>query len=216
MKKIVLFSLIFSVFYLTSCVRMSGTRTVEKDFPIESLYNDFIKNYPNYNANDATMQETNEAFVALVKDTMYKCNLFEGVPVKLRMVNKTNDSTYVAQFQSWIKPTGFEFHYNISEINFDVFGVVPDSLVPYLKDDNYYTFEGNYISNVEFPVMEALLGKDTYGITAMFGIDRDITFKDMVSLDFAYMFYEFTSIKPFGGRAMEEVSTEEWKKRTAN
>ncbi len=204
MKKSTFFLVVLVACVLMGCVRVSKSNgQVEKDLPIEAFYKDFIKDYPNYNANDATRQEAFDAFVVAVKDTIDKCNIFEGVPVKLQTVNKIKDGTYVAQFQSWINPNGFDYRHGIYKVCFDVIGVVPDSIVPQLKDDEYYTFEGNYISNVEFHVMEALLGRETIGITASFGVEQDYIFEDKVSLHFAYMYYDFTSIKPFVGRECE-------------
>lgn len=217
MKKTCLF-LLGTILFLSSCVQNSSqqTRTIEADLPIETLFHNFMNEHPNFDTNDITRKEVYDAFVVLLKDTIEKCNLFEGVPVKLNTINKTKSGKYVAHFQSWIAPHNFDYRYNIGKICFDVIGAVSDSLALTLSDKNYYTFSGNYISNITFDVMERLLEKGTTGITTDFGMSKDVLFSDEFSLGFAYMYYDFKEIKPFTGRAKEEVSYEEWRKRTNN
>lgn len=215
MKKILSVFLLGIVLFLSSCVDTSQqTRTIEADLPIENLFSNFMSKHPNFDTNDITRKEVYDAFVVMVKDTIEKCHLFEGVPVKLATINKCKNGKYVAHFQSWITPTNFDYRYKITKICFDVVGVVPDSLALTLSDKSYYTFSGDYISNINFEVMERLLERGTTGITFDFGMEKDVLSRDEFSLHFAYMLYDFKEIKPFAGRAKEEVSYEEWRRRT--
>lgn len=87
-------------------------------------------------------------------------NLFDGISVKLRAINKTKKQGYVAQFISWVEPITFDFHY-VQDIAFDVFCTIPDSLATTLKEDEHYILDGIYAGHLTYDECVQMLGLRT-------------------------------------------------------
>jgi hypothetical protein len=103
-------------------------------------------------------------------------NLFDGIPVKLKTINKNKRlGGYVAQFYSWVEPYNFDFHY-VSEINFDVFCVIPDSLAITLQEDKHYIVDGTYAGHLTYYKCTQFLGKTTSVWNPIVEIEKDKTY----------------------------------------
>lgn len=172
MKKIIF---ILVVIVVSSC-NIPQYKTIEVDLPMESFVNNFLKGKPNFFNNDITIEEGNKEFIKALSDTLKtvdgKMNLFDGIPVRLKTINKTKKLGYVAQFDSWIEPNNFDYHY-VSEINFDVFCVIPDSLIVTLKEDKHYILDGVYVSNLTYDKCVQMLGKRTSVWSPMVCIQKE-------------------------------------------
>jgi hypothetical protein len=154
--------------------------SVETDLPMEGFINDFLTNNPNFFNNDITIEEGNKVFIKNLEDTLKttdgRMNLFDGIPVRLRTINKNKRlGGYVAQFDSTISPYGFKFHY-VSDINFDVFCIIPDSLATTLKEDEHYILDGVYVGHLTYNKCVQTLGKDTWVWNPIVEIKKDKTY----------------------------------------
>lgn len=180
MKKF--FILYILTFIICSCNFTPQPRyeSVEIDLPMEGFINEFFTNNPNFFNNDVTIEEGNKVFIKNLEDTLKttdgRMNLFDGIPVKLETINKNKRlGGYVAQFESWIEPDNFDFHY-VSEINFDVFCQIPDSLVTTLKEDKYYVLDGVYVGHLTYNDCVQMLGKTTRVYSPIVEIEKDKIF----------------------------------------
>lgn len=211
MKKI--FILCLMAFVMCSCNFTPTPQYVEKeiDLPMEIFINDFLNDNPNFFNNDATIEEGNKDFIKALSDTLNtsegRMNLFDGIPLRLKAINKTKKLGYVAQFDSWIKPNGFNFHY-VSGINFDVFCVIPDSLVTTLKDDKHYLLDGTYVGNLTYNESVQMLGKRTSVWNPKVGIEKDISFHSEYyqrKVNLGCVLLLFDNIKEFNRREIKIV-----------
>lgn len=180
MKKIIFIS--FIAFALCSCDLTPKPKyeLVEIDLPMESFINDFFIDNPNIFNNDITIEEGSKKFINKLSDSLKtvegKMNLFDGFPLRLKAIKKNKKLGYVAQFDTWIKPRNFDYHY-VSEINFDVFCVIPDSLVTTLKEDEYYILDGVYLGNLTFSMCEQMMNYDYISVwSPKVEISKDKTF----------------------------------------
>lgn len=131
-------------------------------------------------------------------DTLEVFNILKGIPVKLQRINETQGRC-VAQFQSWIKPDGFKYKNNINNIYFDVIGTIPDSLSTLIKENVYYTFEGNFISRVDgIRMLETMLGKTTRAYTNAICIEKD--YADYISVSIGILYFDLNRVEIFKGR----------------
>lgn len=180
MKKF--FILCLMAFVMCSCnfTPVPQYESVETDLPMEGFINDFLTNNPNFFNNDATIEEGNKVFIKMLEDTLKttdgRMSLFDGIPVRLKTINKNKRlGGYVAQFDSWIEPDNFDFHY-VKEINFDVFCIIPDSLVTTLKEDKHYILDGTYAGHLTYNKCNQILGKSTSVWNPIVEIKKDKTF----------------------------------------
>lgn len=138
--------------------------TVVVDLPIETFVKDFLDENPNLFNNDITLKEGSTRFIDSLADTLKTTNgrmfLFDNVPLRLQTINKNKKLGYVAQFNSWITPINFDFHY-VGEIGFDVFCVIPDSLAYTLKENKHYILDGTYVNHLTYNQSCNILGKTT-------------------------------------------------------
>lgn len=176
------FILCLMAFVMCSCnlTPVPQYESVEVDLPMEGFINDFLTNNPNFFNNDVTIEEGNKVFIKNLEDTLKtadgKMKLFDGIPIRLKTINKNKRlGGYVAQFDSWIEPYNFDFHY-VSEINFDVFCIIPDSLATTLKEDEHYILDGVYAGHLTYNKCTQFLGKSTSVWTPIVEIKGDKTY----------------------------------------
>lgn len=135
MKKLLFLFVGFVV--LASC-NSPKTQKVYITFPVEQWVMDYVKKHPNCMNNEITKKQTNYDLIKAVDDSTHK-NWLEGIPVKLKTINKVNDK-YIALF-------GLDYAYGLtykaplSDVKFDIITEVPESLVPQLKKDEVYTLK---------------------------------------------------------------------------
>ena len=203
MRKFLFFLSLTLVISMASCIKPGErTRMVDKKLPIEELVDTFMKQNPSYLNNDITMEEGDKEFQKIVIDTA--TNYIEGIPMRLVTINK-NGKAYMGQFESWIKPNGFEYQVPVYEVYFDVLTVIPDSLVNTLKEEEYYLLEGSVIQRMAgIEVMETLLGKNTIAYTNDFGIRKDDNWDDKYEVSLGLIYFHATTIKPFTKREQIE------------
>lgn len=214
MKKVFIYC--FTLVVMCSCNITPAPRyeTVEIDLPIENFINDFLSDNPNFFNNAATMESGNQDFIKGLSDTLNtsegRMNLFDGIPLRLKTINKTKELGYVAQFDSWIEPAGFIFHY-VSDINFDVFCAIPDSIVPTLKEDEYYILDGTYAGNLTYNECVQCLGKITSVYNPIVGIEKDNSFHIEYyqrKVNLGCMLVLFEDIKPYVSRETKTIKIE--------
>jgi hypothetical protein len=184
---------------------------IEVDLPMENFINDFLNDKPNFFNNDITIEEGNQDFIRILSDTLNtsegRMNLFDGIPLRLKTINKTKKLGYVAQFDSWIEPNGFDFHY-VSDINFDVFCVIPDSVVTTLKEDKHYLLDGTYVGNLTYNESVQVLGKRTSVWSPKIGIEKDNSFHSEYyqrKVNLGCVLLLFDNIKEFNRREIKIV-----------
>lgn len=195
MRKILFTFSICSIFLMAGCGPKAPKQKEVVKLPIESLVENFMSEHSNYLNNNVTMEEGDKAFYKIFMDTTK--NYLEGVPVKLRTINK-NGKTYMAQFQCWTSPNNFDFNPPVYCINGDILTAIPDSLVSKLKENTYYTLEGCPIESMaNLAVMETLLGKRTYAVTPVFGIRKNDIYDDRFEINLGLLYYHFDGIKEF-------------------
>jgi hypothetical protein len=170
------------VFVMCSCnlTPVPQYESVETDLPIEGFINDFLVSNPKFFNNDITIEEGNKDFIKNLEDTLKttdgKMNLFDGIPVRLKTIHKNKRlGGYVAQFDSWIEPDNFDFHY-VSEINFDVFCEIPDSVAFELKENKHYVLDGVYVGHLTYYNYTQFLGKTTSVWSPIVKIEKDKTY----------------------------------------
>ena len=177
MKKF--FILCLMAIAVCSC-NLTRYETVEIDLPMEGFINDFLTNNPNFLTNDVTVEKGNEVFIKNLEDTLKTTdgsrNLFDGIPVRLKTINKNKRlGGYVAQFDSWVEPYNFDFHY-VNDINFDAFCMIPDSLAMTLQEDKHYIVDWTYARHLTYDQCTLLLGKRTSIWNDIVEIQKDKTF----------------------------------------
>lgn len=199
MRKILYFFMFVALLSVISCAKPGErTRMVDKKLPIEELVDSFMMQHSNYLNNDVTIEEGDKEFQKIVIDTT--TNYLEGIPMRLVTINK-NGKVYMGQFESWIKPNGFEYQAPVCDVNFDVLTVVPDSLVNTLREKEYYSLEGVVIERIaNISVLETLLGKGTIAYTNTFGIRKDDIWDDKYDVNLGLIYFHAKSIKPYSGR----------------
>jgi hypothetical protein len=199
MRKILYFFMFAALLSMISCVKPGErTRMVDKKLPIEELVDSFMMQHPNYLNNEVTMEEGDKEFQKIIIDTT--TNYLEGIPMELVAINK-NGKAYMAQFQSWIKPNGFEYQAPIYKVNFDILTAIPDSLISTLKEKDYYILEGAVIERMaNMRVLETLLGKSSMGTTPIFGIRKNDTWDDKYDVNMGLIYFHMTSIEPYTER----------------
>lgn len=186
---------------LVACNAKPGERTryVDETYPIENYVKSFLDNHKDFNTNDITRENTNIEFKKQILDTLEKDNLLRGLPVKLETIGKVKGS-YIAQFRSWIHPSGFKFKSPIDDLYFDIVGSIPDSLATKISDNEYYIINGSFISKLNsVEEIEVLLGKSTTAYTNSISIQVEKITKDF-EVNLGILFFDITSIEPFNGR----------------
>lgn len=204
MKKILWFAIL--LFLISSCYSAPEYKIVEKDIPLEEIYADMLKKHPNMELNDLTRKEACDYFIRAAKDTIKKCNLFEGVPMEIRTINKTRNKGYIIQLYAWRKPSLFDYHYDLNSVNFDMIGYISDSLAHSLDQEKFYIVKGQYVKNISFTSMQTMLEKGTIGITSAVCLERDAIVSSQYEANFGYMVYKFDDIIPFERREKERIS----------
>lgn len=161
MKKLLL--LLVGLIALVSC-NSPKTKEVDKIYPIEQWVMDYVKKHPNCMNNEITQKQTVDDFIKAANDSTHK-DWMEGIPVELITINKVNDK-YTVQFGSYFISNGLNYRAPLTEVNFDIITVVPDSLAPQLKKDELYTLKGiQIVSRIKkSEVADFLLGQESmYG-----------------------------------------------------
>ena len=195
MRKLLIILSVCSLVLMTSCGSKAPAQKEVEKLPIEEFVEKFMKEHPNYLNNDITMEEGDKAFHEIFVDTTK--NYLKGIPVKLTAINK-NGNAYFAQFQSWTRPKNFDFNPPVYCVNCDILTVIPDSLVTTLKENSFYTLEGCVIENMaNLGVMEAMLGKSTYGVTTVFGIRKNSIYDDRFEINLGLLYYHLDGIEEF-------------------
>lgn len=213
MKKI--FSLLLFSTLIASCFGGTGQKAserqryvvVEEDYLIEKIFSEAINEHPNFDTNDLTRKELNDAFMKAAEDSLLKHNIFEGIPVKIRTLNKNDEGKYAIHLYSWYAPAGVHYRYNIDDIMFDVVGFIPDTLAYTLDQEKDYIFKGKYLKRITFTEILMALDRGTIGVSDDYGIRKDYNKYD---LSFRYMLFDIESIEPFTGRKKDTlaISTE--------
>ena len=187
---------------LVACNAKPGERTryVEETYPIENYVKSFLDNHKDFNTNDITRESTNSEFEKQILDTLVKDNLLKGLPVKLERIGK-NKGSYVAQFRSWIHPSGFKFKNTLDDVYFDIVGTIPDSLATKISDNKYYSIDGRFVSKLNrVEEIEVLLGKNTMAYTNNIAIRVDDILEEKVEVSLGILFFDITSVELFNGR----------------
>lgn len=206
MKKVFSTFSVLAVFALiVACTGKPGERTrfVEETYPIEKFCTEFLETHMDFNTNDITRENTNEEFVKLVLDTLEKNNILKGVPLKLKTIGR-NGEHFTAHFQSWIEPYDFKYKAPIEDIYFDIVGTIPDSLSTTLKDDEYYSIDGQFVSRIDVIELMFLLGRSSRAYTNRIAFDADDIFKEKIEVSLGILYYDIKSIEPYRGRNLVE------------
>lgn len=187
---------------IVACMGKPGERTrlVEETYPIEKFCAEFLDSHKDFNTNDITRENTNKDFSNLVLDTLEKDNILKGFPVKLETIGRNGDR-YTAHFQSWIEPYNFKYKEPVTDINFDIICTIPDSLATTLKDDEYYTIDGQFVSRIDgLELMQVLLGRSESAYTNRIAFDADDIWKEKVEVSLGILYFDIKSIQPYTGR----------------
>ena len=93
----------------------------------------------------------------------------------------------------------------ITDINFDIIGTIPDSLSTTLKDDEYYSIDGQFLSRIDgIQQMEFLLGRSTSAYTNRISFDADDIWKEKLDVSLGILYFDIKSIEPYKGRGKIE------------
>ncbi len=202
MKKIV-FILMNLLMLLSSCMQTSTNKVnVEQnrksEYPIVGFVEDFVATHPNFDSNDLTRQQADEDFLKSFTELSDSINLIKNIPVKLNALNKDSKGNVMAQFQSWIKPSDFEFPSPLYEVNFDIVGKIDPKYVSILNEDSYYTINGKFIGRIEnLQAFHALLGRSSSVYTPEFSVRKDDIFDDRYEVSLGMMYFDIDSISNF-------------------
>ena len=110
MKKLLLIMTIFLL--LASCANNGRTASqrVNDTCHIEQYFHKFMARYPDGLNNEIKKEEMNKQFVAEITDSLRNSNwLLEDLPLSFESIQKCDDGNCYVHFQSWIKPTDWEF-----------------------------------------------------------------------------------------------------------
>lgn len=200
-KFLILFTILATIMLMVACKK----HYVEETYPFETFCEEFLNTHKDFNSNNITREAANKEFIQLVLDTLEKDNILKGLPIRLNSVDRCGDHI-TAHFRSWTKPSNFEFKKPIYEINYDIICTIPDSLSTILKDEEYYTIDGQFISRIEnIAMMDVLLGRKEFAYTDKISIESDIILKDEIVVNMGILYFDIKTIEPFKGRNKIEV-----------
>lgn len=195
-KFLIIFAILATNMLMVACEK----HYVEETYPFETFCAEFLDTHKDFNSNNITREAANKEFVQFVLDTLGKDNILKGLPIRLESVDRSGDHI-TAHFRSWIKPSNFEFKDPINEINYDIICTIPDSLSTILKDNEYYTIDGQFISRIEnSAMMEVLLGRREIPYTHEISINSDDIWKDKIEVKMGILYFDIKTIEPFKGR----------------
>ena len=135
MKKFIVFCLM--AFVMCSCVSYPKYATTPKPLtPLEELFIKHIDNTPNITTNDLVQEDAFKAFNSALKDTLGKCNIISGIPMRIRKITGMEKSAYIITLEA------FDFNSKFNNrflIECDVIGGFKNDSIAYsLNQDKEY------------------------------------------------------------------------------
>lgn len=191
---------------LSSCTHTTHTTTAKanevqdrkSEYPIVGFVENFVATHPNFDSNDITREQADEDFLKSFTEVSDSINLIKNIPLKLCALNKDSKGNIMAQFQSWIKPTNFEFPLPLYKVNFDVIGKIDPKYVSILNENSYYTINGKFIDRIDnLEEFQTLLGRGSFIYTPLFSVRKDEMLHDRYEVSLGMMHYDIDSISRF-------------------
>ena len=165
MKKF--FILCLMAFVMCSCVNY--THTTKPLTPLEELFVKYIDNTPNITTNDLVREDAFKSFNSALKDTLNKCNIISGIPMRITKITSLSDKNEKAYF---LTLRAFELNTKFKNSYFvecDVKGGFKnDSIAHTLNQDKEYIIKKyQYIDNIQ----NKYIGIDTFYGSKSFNIN---------------------------------------------
>lgn len=191
------------ILILSSCIQPTSNKVEEEEnrkaqFPIVGFVENFVASHPNFDSNDITRKQADGDFLKSFTDVSDSTNLIKGIPVKLEDLCEDSKGRVMAHFQSWIKPSAFEFPLPIQDVYFDVVGAVNSQYVNTLNEDTYYTIHGKFVSKIDnLPAFRMLLGRSSSVYAPQFQVRKDDIWDDRFEVSLGMMYFDIDSISEF-------------------
>jgi len=215
MKRIRTFLVITTMLLIVGCGnRIKQVKIVDEPLMLEVYMGNFMARHKDFGTNDLTRKIAATDFIKEIKDTLYKVNLLEGVPMKLSTINKTKGGKVMAQFEAWHAPYNFEYKNGIDYICADIIGVVADTIATKLKQggNEYYILKGCLIDFITYETACLLMETNMTTLTNKVDLDEpssSISNDDNKYVpEFGIMFYQIDKIDEFEGRKQKREEIE--------
>lgn len=132
----------FTLLFLASCGTTTTPKEQKPELKVEKFVNEFIEKHPDWNKNDIIQRNTNDTFRTEVS-VLLQNNLLDDFPLELDEINEYQKGKYAAKFSSFYTKN---VNYNsvLYNMNFDIIGLVNDSLVQKLEQDKKYLVKGKF------------------------------------------------------------------------
>ena len=197
MKKLLLIMTAFLL--LASCANNGRTASQRANDTchIEQYFHKFMARYPDGLNNEIKKEEMNKQFVAEITDSLRNSNwLLEDLPLSFESIQKCNNGNCYVHFQSWIKPTDWEFKdFDFNEVCFDLVGEVPSSYIDILKEGDYYVVHGRLKRFIR--LSEFKLYTDEMAYTPFIGIEKETLSDTRVNWQLGMMLFDIDSISEY-------------------
>ena len=184
---------------LASCVNNGRTarQRVNDTCHIEQYFHKFMARYPDGFNNEIKKEEMNKQFVAEITDSLHNSNwLLEDLPLSFESIQKCDDGNCYVHFQSWIKPTDWQFKdFDFDNVGFDLVGKVPSSYIDVLKEGNFYFVHGKFKRFIELSEFEVYTEKMAY--TSVVGIEKEFLSDTGVDWKLGMMLFDIDSISEY-------------------
>lgn len=150
MKKF--FILCLMAFVMCSCVNYTRHIATPKPLtPLEELFIKHIDNTPNITTNDLVQEDAFKSFNSALKDTLNKCDIIGGIPMRIKKITSLsdkNDKAYILTLEA--DDYNFKFK-NRFHIECDVIGGFKNDSIAYTlnQDKKYIIKKYQYVDCIQ-------------------------------------------------------------------
>lgn len=145
-KRIGVVLMTFALVFCSCIQQKQNTEGIEEIHTpkIVSFLSNFIEKNPNWNQNDIISKQIRDSLEVLLSEKLND-GLLDSIPMELSEVNEYESGKYAVNFQHWVDTEIYQKDSSEFELNFNVIGLVNDSLVNNIQQKSKYYISGNFI-----------------------------------------------------------------------
>ncbi len=170
MKITIIFSAIL-LFYACGNQQVKNNKNTEsKPIQLITILNESIDKNPNWNQNEILRKNFNDSIQMELSEKMNELQLLKEIPLKLSEINEYEKGKYAANFEHFIETKEYKIGNRNYDLNFNVIGLIPDSLINVLQDNKKYFLDGKFLRFLGWDFRDYIKGS-VY--TPMVGIEEE-------------------------------------------
>ncbi|MEZ5047795.1 MAG: hypothetical protein R2831_12485 [Chitinophagaceae bacterium] len=104
---------------------------------------DFIEKNPKWNQNDIVSKQISDSLQILLSENLNK-GLLDSIPIELSEVNEYESGKYAINLEHWAETEIYKKNDIEFELNFNIIGLINDSLVKNIQQNSKYYIKGNF------------------------------------------------------------------------